>query len=168
MSDFHPESWNPLWNVGSILSGVLSFMLETAATYGSMETSDELKKAYAANSLAFNIKDRHFNTLFPQYKQIYAESLKPKPQQISSSSTAAAATATSIDNTDTTPLLQQAPVINIDLPAGAAAAAGAPAAPPTDLQNQINQHQQRGSLLDKLIIVLVVSGIAFLISYLYT
>ena len=25
MSDFHPESWNPMWSVSSILSGLLSF-----------------------------------------------------------------------------------------------------------------------------------------------
>ena len=32
MSDFHPETWNPLWSVSSILSGLLSFMLEDTAT----------------------------------------------------------------------------------------------------------------------------------------
>lgn len=29
MSDFHPESWNPLWSVGSILMGLLSFMVHS-------------------------------------------------------------------------------------------------------------------------------------------
>ena len=28
MSDFHPETWNPLWSVSSILQGLLSFMIE--------------------------------------------------------------------------------------------------------------------------------------------
>ena len=32
MSDFHPETWNPLWSVSSILQGLLSFMLEDTAT----------------------------------------------------------------------------------------------------------------------------------------
>ena len=27
MSDFHPETWNPMWHVSSILSGLLSFMV---------------------------------------------------------------------------------------------------------------------------------------------
>lgn len=27
MSDFHPETWNPLWSVGTILTGLLSFMV---------------------------------------------------------------------------------------------------------------------------------------------
>ncbi|KAK0597948.1 hypothetical protein LWI29_030116 [Acer saccharum] len=26
MSDFHPESWNPMWSISSILTGLLSFM----------------------------------------------------------------------------------------------------------------------------------------------
>ena len=26
MSDFHPESWNPLWSVGTIIMGLYSFM----------------------------------------------------------------------------------------------------------------------------------------------
>lgn len=32
MSDFHPETWNPLWSVSSILQGLLSFMLEDTVT----------------------------------------------------------------------------------------------------------------------------------------
>eukprot|EP01114_Cavostelium_apophysatum_P002504 TRINITY_DN12237_c0_g1_i1.p2 TRINITY_DN12237_c0_g1~~TRINITY_DN12237_c0_g1_i1.p2 ORF type:complete len:125 (-),score=6.00 TRINITY_DN12237_c0_g1_i1:132-506(-) len=28
MSDFHPETWNPMWSVASILTGLQSFMLE--------------------------------------------------------------------------------------------------------------------------------------------
>lgn len=27
ISDYHPESWNPAWNVGSILTGLLSFLV---------------------------------------------------------------------------------------------------------------------------------------------
>ncbi|XP_058782489.1 ubiquitin-conjugating enzyme E2 34-like [Vicia villosa] len=27
MSDFHPESWNPMWSASSILTGLLSFMV---------------------------------------------------------------------------------------------------------------------------------------------
>jgi ubiquitin-conjugating enzyme E2 J2 len=27
MSDFHPETWNPMWSVSSILTGLLSFMV---------------------------------------------------------------------------------------------------------------------------------------------
>ena len=34
MSDFHPESWNPMWSVSTILTGLLSFMGETQHTTG--------------------------------------------------------------------------------------------------------------------------------------
>ncbi|GMF18013.1 unnamed protein product [Phytophthora lilii] len=31
MSDFHPETWNPLWSVSSILTGLYSFMVRRDA-----------------------------------------------------------------------------------------------------------------------------------------
>lgn len=60
ISDFHPDTWNPAWSVGTILTGLLSFMvgdvtimmcrsvniyqlyfqLESSPTLGSIETSD--------------------------------------------------------------------------------------------------------------------------------
>ena len=36
MSDFHPESWNPMWSVGTILMGLYSFMLEDLPTHGTV------------------------------------------------------------------------------------------------------------------------------------
>ena len=38
MSDFHPETWNPLWSVSSILQGLLSFMIEDTATSDTQRT----------------------------------------------------------------------------------------------------------------------------------
>ncbi|KAG1689349.1 hypothetical protein DVH05_000914 [Phytophthora capsici] len=64
MSDFHPETWNPLWSVGSILTGLYSFMLEDKITTGSITTTDEDKRTYAAISLDYNCKDKNFRTLF--------------------------------------------------------------------------------------------------------
>ena len=55
MSDFHPESWNPMWSVSSILAGLLSFMLDTSKTYGSMESTTPQKQQYSAQSLDFNV-----------------------------------------------------------------------------------------------------------------
>jgi hypothetical protein len=34
MSDYHPETWNPMWSVSSILSGLVSFMYDTTPTTG--------------------------------------------------------------------------------------------------------------------------------------
>lgn len=33
MSDFHPESWNPMWSVSSILTGLHSFMVRFCYFY---------------------------------------------------------------------------------------------------------------------------------------
>lgn len=83
MSDFHPETWNPLWNVGSILAGLLSFMLETSPTYGSIETTEATKRKLASESLAWNMRSALFKQLFPQYaerleKQVAAQALAAK------------------------------------------------------------------------------------------
>ncbi|KAG2445396.1 hypothetical protein HXX76_000018 [Chlamydomonas incerta] len=65
MTDYHPESWNPMWSVGTILTGLLSFMYDTQATTGSITTSRAEKERLAAESLAFNAKNPTFRKLFP-------------------------------------------------------------------------------------------------------
>ncbi|RHY64541.1 hypothetical protein DYB30_001493 [Aphanomyces astaci] len=47
MSDFHPETWNPLWSVSSILVGLCSFMNEDTPTTGSIGSTNAKKKALA-------------------------------------------------------------------------------------------------------------------------
>lgn len=46
------------WKVSTILMGLYSFMLDTSPTNGSVETTDEEKRAHAAASLEFNTKDK--------------------------------------------------------------------------------------------------------------
>ena len=84
MSDFHPESWNPLWSVGTILSvnccaaahrpcagrphscprrdtgaqGLQSFMTEDSDAVGSMRSSVAQRSAFALDSLNFNMRDK--------------------------------------------------------------------------------------------------------------
>lgn len=70
ISDFHPDTWNPAWSVATILTGLLSFMLETTPTLGSTESTTYEKKQFAKKSLAFNLKNENFRELFPE---IYAE-----------------------------------------------------------------------------------------------
>ena len=67
MSDYHPESWNPMWSVSSILSGLMSFMLDSQSTLGSIQTTDETRRLYAKQSLQENLKNATFRKLFPQY-----------------------------------------------------------------------------------------------------
>jgi len=66
ISDFHPDTWNPAWSVSTILTGLLSFMLETHPTYGSIESSDAEKQALARRSWDYNLKTTVFRELFPE------------------------------------------------------------------------------------------------------
>lgn len=95
MSDFHPESWNPLWSVGSILTGLLSFMvrrrprlaprpppaccprlrprclrpaaaqLEETPTTGSTRASRAERQRLARDSLQWNRRRPMFVHMFP-------------------------------------------------------------------------------------------------------
>ena len=66
ISDFHPDTWNPAWSVTTILTGLLSFMVEDTPTLGSVETSVFAKRNFASQSLAFNLKNSIFCELFPE------------------------------------------------------------------------------------------------------
>jgi len=91
MSDFHPESWNPMWSVSSILTGLLSFMMDNSPTTGSVNTTVGEKQQLAKASLAFNCKNLTFRKLFPDYVEKYnqqqlserlvAEQVSPGPSQ---------------------------------------------------------------------------------------
>jgi len=72
MSDFHPETWNPMWSVRLILVGLQSFMMEAAdKSLGSVEATDEEKRRLAAESLGFNVKDKIFCSLFPELVELH-------------------------------------------------------------------------------------------------
>ena len=64
MSDFHPESWNPMWSVSSILSGLQSFFYEETPTTGAVLASPKDRRLLAAASLEHNARVPLFCTLF--------------------------------------------------------------------------------------------------------
>lgn len=69
-SDFHPDTWNPTWSLSTILTGLLSFMLEEHNSVGSMQTSDTLRRVYAKKSLKFNVTNPIFVELFPDIANV--------------------------------------------------------------------------------------------------
>ncbi|RLN96812.1 hypothetical protein BBJ28_00014483 [Nothophytophthora sp. Chile5] len=95
MSDFHPETWNPMWSVSSILTGLYSFMvrvccvyaacntlstLENQATLGSVSTTDAQKRKYAATSLETNCGSAIFRKLFPDLVELQQQ--REKEQEL--------------------------------------------------------------------------------------
>lgn len=86
MSDFHPESWNPMWSVSTILTGLYSFMNDSAPTLGSIETSDSHKRRLARQSLAFNVNDASFCRLFPELVKLHEERVRTQKKVPTNSS----------------------------------------------------------------------------------
>ncbi len=76
ISDYHPEEWNPAWGVSSILTGLLSFMLEKSKALGTIETLHREKVKFAKQSLEFNLKDELFCSLFPDVCDEMKEKLR--------------------------------------------------------------------------------------------
>jgi ubiquitin-conjugating enzyme E2 J2 len=54
ISDFHPKSFNPAWEVSTILIGLLSFMTSEEITTGSVSATPEYRKAAAARTRWWN------------------------------------------------------------------------------------------------------------------
>ncbi|XP_074288128.1 ubiquitin-conjugating enzyme E2 34-like isoform X2 [Silene latifolia] len=98
MSDFHPESWNPMWSVSSILLGLLSFMVEDIPTTGSVKTTNEEKQRLAKASLAFNCENPTFKELFPEYVEKFKQQLAEQAQSAVSAAPAQEDTSVSISD----------------------------------------------------------------------
>jgi ubiquitin-conjugating enzyme E2 J2 len=54
ISDFHPKSFNPAWEVSTILIGLLSFMTSDEMTTGSVRASEHERRVFAARSRWWN------------------------------------------------------------------------------------------------------------------
>lgn len=66
ISDYHPKEWNPVWNVSTILTGLLSFMVGPDITAGSIESTVEQKQYLAKHSHVFNSRFPTFRAAFPE------------------------------------------------------------------------------------------------------
>uniref|UniRef100_A0A182NIM6 Ubiquitin-conjugating enzyme E2 J2 n=1 Tax=Anopheles dirus TaxID=7168 RepID=A0A182NIM6_9DIPT len=98
ISDFHPDTWNPAWSVATILTGLLSFMLETTPTMGSCETTTHEKRRYAQQSLEFNMKNEVFQELFPEVCEEISERLAKIEEQRKQAAASAEAAGDSTEN----------------------------------------------------------------------
>ena len=67
-----------MWSVTTIITGLISFMVETAPTLGSIESSISQKKTFARHSLEFNVKDEKFKMLFPELVTKYEELMQER------------------------------------------------------------------------------------------
>lgn len=86
-SDFHPETWNPMWNVSTILTGLISFMTSNEESVGTVVTSDSVKRVYAKASMEFNLKNATFRKFFES--RCPSETSSSAPQATSSASDSA-------------------------------------------------------------------------------
>jgi ubiquitin-conjugating enzyme E2 J2 len=54
ISDFHPKSFNPAWEVSTILIGLLSFMTSEEMTTGSVRASEQERKLFSSRTRWWN------------------------------------------------------------------------------------------------------------------
>lgn len=80
-SQFHPESWNPMWSVGTILNGLLSFMYDSQPTTGSITATPAERQRLARESLGFNMKNPNFRKLFPEWVEEHARRSEESAKQ---------------------------------------------------------------------------------------
>jgi ubiquitin-conjugating enzyme E2 J2 len=90
ISDFHPKEWNPVWNSGTILTGLLSFMTGGDLTYGSMESTKEQKMLLAQKSHQFNVNFPMLEKLFPERYAMELAIVEQQKEAVAAAATNAA------------------------------------------------------------------------------
>jgi ubiquitin-conjugating enzyme E2 J2 len=121
LSDFHPETWNPLWGVSHILLGLQSFFYENTSTTGALHgVPANEKRRLAAQSLAFNVRNATFRRLFPELvekhaeQQAEAEAAKALQQHAAKTSSPAVQTAAAAEQPNHAELVRNAPAGHAD------------------------------------------------------
>lgn len=63
ISDYHPETWNPVWNIRMVILGLCSFMSDVAdpVTVGSIVERESERRRLALASHAFNASHSQFH-----------------------------------------------------------------------------------------------------------
>lgn len=60
ISDFHPETWNPIWKTETIMTALISFMTSEEMSSGCVINSNYQRRQYAIKSLEHNLKQEDF------------------------------------------------------------------------------------------------------------
>jgi ubiquitin-conjugating enzyme E2 J2 len=74
-SAHHADTWSPVWSIGKMIQGLLSFMLEEEKALGTMVTDEKTKRILASTSVEFNLGHPVFKRLFPKRAEALAEKL---------------------------------------------------------------------------------------------
>jgi ubiquitin-conjugating enzyme E2 J2 len=77
-SSYHPETWNPAWNVLSMIQGLISFMAEESQAIATIKKSEAERKKLAEKSREFNLAQPYYKSLFPAR---YAKSKGLSPEE---------------------------------------------------------------------------------------
>ena len=81
MTEWHQETWNPAWSVATIVTGFLSFMVTDESTTGGMRASEETRRTFARESVAWNASQKRIVEMFPEIAKPGAlEELKYKDE----------------------------------------------------------------------------------------
>ncbi|KAG5354723.1 Ubiquitin-conjugating enzyme E2 6 [Yarrowia sp. B02] len=71
ISDYHPESWNPSWGMGTIMTGLLSFMTGSEHSTGCDTATNSFgRKKLAAESHSWNARNEHFKKWFETKERV--------------------------------------------------------------------------------------------------
>ena len=73
ISDYHPESWNPIWKTETIITGLVSFMTSDEFSAGCVNMSDYQRRELAKKSIEWNLNnktDKFVERFKPFFKKI--------------------------------------------------------------------------------------------------
>jgi len=79
ISDYHPESWNPVWPVRSIIIGLISFFVTEDTTVGSIKTTFAERQKINKESRNKILKNKKFIEIFGTMKQNIGLTTYEKP-----------------------------------------------------------------------------------------
>jgi len=68
ISDYHPESWNPVWPVRSIIIGLISFFVTKDHTVGAIDRTNDERERIQKNSAKVIQEHKMYKELFATFK----------------------------------------------------------------------------------------------------